>query len=191
MKAWTGVPWKINNLNIRFLKGGHRRPETAVLHKAPASIIFPGLNYFEKRRPDILYSLASLMGSSDYLSKCETQPMESDFLPFLRIFIASFYFRSLFCPFSCFGSPFPGSEFELFSIHCSFLNSFSLRESSNSLSQYQTWYNYLQQSFSLEGLIKGQMKEIRFKSLPIGVPLLLKSASSQPSKTFYRQSKQV
>ena len=42
-EAWTGVPWKINNLNIRFLKGGHRRPETAVLHKAPASIIFPGL----------------------------------------------------------------------------------------------------------------------------------------------------
>lgn len=39
------------------------RPETAVLHKAPASIIFPGLNYFEKRRPDILYSLASQMGS--------------------------------------------------------------------------------------------------------------------------------
>ena len=40
-----------------------RRPETAVLHKAPASIIFPGLNYFEKRRPDIIDSLASRMGN--------------------------------------------------------------------------------------------------------------------------------
>ena len=48
---------------VLILKGGHRRPETAVLHKAPASIIFPGLNYFEKRRPDIIDSLASRMGS--------------------------------------------------------------------------------------------------------------------------------
>lgn len=61
MKAWTGVPWKIN-LNIWFLKGGHCRPETAVLHKAQVWIIFPGLPV-AFIRPDILYSFASRVGS--------------------------------------------------------------------------------------------------------------------------------
>lgn len=63
MKAWTGVPWRLSRQYLVLQRWTPDfRPETAVLHKAPVWIIFPGLPV-EYCRPDILYCLASRMGS--------------------------------------------------------------------------------------------------------------------------------
>jgi len=58
---------------VLILKGGHHRPKTAVLHKASASIIFIGLDYLEKRRLNIINSLASRMGSLIQLDEHTTK----------------------------------------------------------------------------------------------------------------------